>query len=744
MSEFGSAEAAARMRSELSETVSELRYENIIPLLVVQFGLALLLAFSATAFPDPLYGGVAALVLGVLVVAAWCLREFSPQAAAWMIVCGWMGVIWLFVGWVRIGPVVCLLTIPVGVAALTLHVSAGAAVASACTLLLWIGPFSSLVEPQVRWIAIFGVWGTLGMIGLALRPLMTALQWSWSSYEQSRRLLEQARDYQLELRRALADLADANEQLMRLNRLAHGLRAAAEEARQAKERFVAAVSHELRTPLNMILGFGEMILRAPETYGRKLPPALLADLAVIVRNSQHLSNLVDDVLDLSQIDARRVALVREKASLKEIVESAAIAVRPLFESKRLYLDVDVPDDSTVFCDRTRIREVIINLLSNAGRFTEQGGVRVRAWREDGNFVVSVTDTGPGIPAEDQARLFRPFEQLDGSIRRRYNGAGLGLSISKAFVELHGGRIWVESEVGQGTTFYFRLPIEPPASPEPSALRWFSPYLHHEKPIRRSSAPVPVLRPRFVVLEQGNSLQRLLSRYMYQAEIVTVANYQQALEELSKVPTQALVINRFAAGDALEYLKNTANLPYGTPVIICAIPELSDIASSLGVADYLVKPVTREQLLAALDRCVGPEATILVVDDEPDAVQLFWRMLMSSGHKYRILTASSGQEALETLRHEKPDLILLDLIMKDISGFEVIERCSQDARLKEIPIVVLSARDPTSQPIVSDALTVTCQGGLSIQQLLACIEALSQVLSMCGPVAPPTLTAASPD
>ena len=172
----------------------------------------------------------------------------------------------------------------------------------------------------------------------------------------------------------LEDLASANVQLARLNQLAQGMRHAAEDARRAKEEFVANVSHELRTPPNMIVGFSEMMLQAPQTYGKKIPSALLADLAVIQRNSQHLSSLIDDVLDLSQIEVGKMALTKERVAFQEVVQAAVTAVRPLFDSKGLHLKTEVPGDlPLVFCDRTRIREVVLNLLSNAGRFTEHGG-----------------------------------------------------------------------------------------------------------------------------------------------------------------------------------------------------------------------------------------------------------------------------------------------------------------------------------------------------------------------------------
>ena len=282
--------------------------------------------------------------------------------------------------------------------------------------------------------------------------------------------MDAARDAQADLKQAVKDLAEANLQTARLNQLLGMARHAAEEAERAKAEFVANVSHELRTPLNMVIGFAEMIMSAPKTYGR-VSTALRADLAVIHRNSQHLAALIDDVLDLSQIEAGRMALTKERVALGEIIAAATEAIRPLYQTKGLYLRTEAPEGLVVSCDRTRVREVLLNLLSNAGRFTEQGGVTVQARVMGQEVVVSVSDTGPGIAPEDQARLFQPFQQADGSIRRRFGGSGLGLSISKHFVELHDGRMWLESGVGSGTTIFFTLPFEPrrrPVAPHTSA------------------------------------------------------------------------------------------------------------------------------------------------------------------------------------------------------------------------------------------------------------------------------------
>ncbi|MDF1512804.1 MAG: HAMP domain-containing sensor histidine kinase, partial [Anaerolineae bacterium] len=287
-----------------------------------------------------------------------------------------------------------------------------------------------------------------GLMGWAItHTLLTVTAWSLHSYNESRIKIDEVREQRAELLQVQEDLLLANQELARMSDRMRALHQIAEEASQAKAEFVANVSHELRTPLNMIIGFSEVITEAPEIYG-DLPSALIADIISIQRNSEHLAKLVNDVLDLSQVDAGRMALSRTWSSMTDILNDAVKVVRDLYESKGLYLTIDTSSDlPNVFCDTTRVRQVVINLLSNAGRFTERGGVTIKTWQEKHGVTISVTDTGPGIAEEDQAKLFEPFQQLDSSIRRRHGGSGLGLSISKRFVEMHGGKMWLESKRG---------------------------------------------------------------------------------------------------------------------------------------------------------------------------------------------------------------------------------------------------------------------------------------------------------
>jgi signal transduction histidine kinase/CheY-like chemotaxis protein len=670
------------------------------------------------------------LLLYGMIIVAWSLWGWQPQVTRWAIVIELLVVVHLIHAWIGIPGTLGLAAIPVALAVPLVSLPAAVMAAAGetvalVTLGLW-RPWP--MGPAAVPVALTAVWTTLGVMTGMVGRVREVTHWSWVHYQRALDMLEEARDRQVELKEILDDLANANLQLTRLNALAQGLRQVAEEARRVKEQFVANVSHELRTPLNMIIGFSDMILQAPRAYGSRIPPGLLADLTVIHRNAEHLANLIDDVLDLSQIEANQLALTKEYVRIDEVVDAAVTAVRPLFESKGLYLATEMEDDlPPVFCDCVRIREVLLNLLSNAGRFTERGGVHLRTWLEGENMAVSVSDTGAGIAKEDQATIFQPFRQLEGAVRSRYGGTGLGLSISRRFVELHGGRMWFESEEEAGTTFFFQIPVDPLSPATTEALRWFSPYQQHEKRARPSQAPMPTLRPKLVVMDTQGSLQRLLNRYLPGTDVVPAPTLEAAVREMADNPSQALLVNDLSVGDALRRVE-VAGLPYGTMAMICSLPGAPGYADSLGVSDYLVKPVARDALLAALERLGVRSGTILVVDDEPDALRLFKRILTRSERGYRVLRARDGQEAMSVLRDHQPDAMFIDLVMPRMDGFQLLDEKNRDPALQGIPTIVISARDPAGQPVASNALIVTRKGGLSVNHLLTSITTISGILS----------------
>ncbi len=440
------------------------------------------------------------------------------------------------------------------------------------------------------------------------------------------------------------------------------------------------------------------------------------------------------MLDLSQVEAGRMALSRDWVAIEPMITSAQSVAKSLFEAKGLYLNCEIAADlPPVFCDETRIRQVIINLLGNAGRFTTRGGVTLRVHAVEGSVVISVADTGLGIAQKDQLRIFEPFQQADVSTRRRHGGSGLGLTISKQFVEMHGGKMWLESELGVGTNISFSLPIENPThalvlNGGPTVHRAINPEdeIGYRLRTRRSLVPIPDLAERFVLVDPEQTLQRLLHHYLPAAEIEMASDVADAIEALRRSPAQAMVVN-VSPFEPISFA-SLGNLPFGTPAITCWLPGEHEAARRLGVVDYLIKPLSREKLLAALAKMGEKIKTVLIVDDEEDELHLFARMLESHESHYSSLQVTTGQRALSMLRSRKPDVILLDLVMPGMNGFQVLEEKAQDPTIAGIPVIIISSRDPSGDPIVGHTLTVTQANGLSQRNLIACIHTIGEILA----------------
>jgi signal transduction histidine kinase/CheY-like chemotaxis protein len=675
------------------------------------------------------------LVVGLLFTLAYRLSQqyYLLASLVWMAA---MVVVILMGSWLLRNPSLVLLSsiLPL-LALITISGKAGLAAEAIVVALVWVVaqlPFDQPLAASQALLAI-GAGAFFGLLGWAASSeLLGVAEWSISSFEEVRRNLEELREQRLELEQSREDLIHANRELARLTDRLKVLERIAEEARQAKTEFVANVSHELRTPLNMIIGFSDVIARSPHVYGGRLPPALLTDIASIRRNAEHLAALVNDVLDLSQVEAGRMALSRDWVSLQPTITQALSVVKGLFESRGLYLKSEVsPDLPEVFCDETRIRQVIINLLSNAGRFTERGGVILRCQEVGRDVVISVADTGSGIAEKDQKRIFEPFQQADVSTRRRHGGSGLGLTISRQFVEMHGGKMWLESKVDVGTTISFSLPLENP-SPSMGASHilkrsvMLDDEMGYRLRTRRPQVPLPSVKERIVVVDPEQTLQRLLNRYLPGVEVEAAPDVAGAVEALRRSPAQTVIINVSPFEEAPYAV--LSDLPFSTPAITCWLPGGHDAAKRLGVVEYLIKPLSREKLLATLERLGTGIKTVLIVDDEEDELHLFTRMLESDDHSYFILQVTGGQRALSMLRSRRPDVMLLDLIMPGMDGFQVLAEKRRDPSIRDIPVIVISSRDPTGDPIVSNTLTVTQSTGLSQRNLIACIKALGGILA----------------
>ena len=695
--------------------------------LLLFFGLATVFVSQSASlrYEYLVLGWIAALV--AIVAAAISYRWF--EAGYVTLFFGMVCLIALMALWLGPGTVLVLLAIPV----ISLVLMAGWRIGALGAL--GTGAVAVLIghhmgDPVAGTVAVVLVGSTwvLAVVTLTLAEQLAA--WYQADWARSHEQLAEALEQRVELKQAQEDLVHANTELARLTERLNAMRRIAEESRNAKEEFVANVSHELRTPLNMIIGFTEMIAQAPGSYGR-LPARLLADIDVILSNSRHLAGLVDDVLDLSQSDVGRMALSRRWVAIDQIIVSAVSAVRPLFESHGLWLKTQVSDGLQAYCDEVRIRQVVVNLLSNAGRFTNEGGAFITARKEGDNVLISVQDTGPGISVEDQTVIFEPFRRVERRTGGSVKGSGLGLAISRRFVEMHGGRMWVESKEGAGSTFSFSLPVDSPgnaADASPEAGRWFSPYHEYDQRHRPLEAPIRNLSPRFVVVEEGTVIQRLLERYQADAEVVGVPTIEEAVALCQRVPALGMVLNHPDVRRLVIASDAWGDLPYGTPVISCWMPDRQQAAEELGVVGYLLKPVSRESLLAAVVDANPSAKTILIVDDEPDAQQLFSRMVSAADKPYRILLASSGSEALELMRLRRPDLVLLDLVMRGMDGYSVLKIKREDPDLGSIPVIAVSAQDPAGGPLPSNFVAAARSGGLYAQDLLDTIRAVTAVLT----------------
>ncbi len=613
--------------------------------------------------------------------------------------------------------VLFLLGLVVGASGLLINPSAGFLTATLMASGLALGTFfvpGPLIPPSTAWKTGLFAFLTALLLWVAMYPLRMTLQWAWTSYERARHQSEALRKHRGQLSRALKDLDLAYRRLEAMAIELERARQAADEARRLKAEFAANISHELRTPLNLIIGFSEMMALAPHTYGQPLPPAYRGDVQAIYRNAKHLSNLIDDVLDLSQIEAGRMGLAKEQLSLTEVISEAIAAVSHLFETKGLFLITNLAEDiPPIEADRTRIRQVLINLLNNAVHFTDHGGVTLSVTTDRREVIIAVADTGVGIAEEDLPKVFEEFRQLDGSIRRRSGGSGLGLAISKKFVELHGGRMWVQSRVGQGTTFYFSLPIQGESGFSRLPPAW------------ETWARLPSDRERqktVIIVDSEPATARLFERYLDGYRIVQAVNEEEARLLASQELVHALLVIA-PSGETgwLQLRRAREGLP-NIPVIVCTLrggiqdPQLS------GIATYLVKPVSRDQFLTAL-KALGEEVrNLLIVDDDPEIVRLLGRMISSAPRPYRVWKAYSGAQALEMLHKHLPDAVILDLLMPEVDGYTVLEHMRSDARLRELPVIIVTAKGQEEEVITAGLVGITRREGLSIGELMRCLKA----------------------
>ena len=459
---------------------------------------------------------------------------------------------------------------------------------------------------------------------------------------------------------------------------------AVEEMREVdrlKSQFLANMSHELRTPLNSIIGFARVILKGIDGPTTELQQQ---DLTAIFNSGQHLLGLINDILDLSRIEAGKMELTFDQVNIAELITSVMSTAVGLIKDKPIQLKHEIMDDLPLArADAMRIRQVLINFLSNAAKFTEDGQIIVKAHVEDSAkeqpmIRVSVTDTGPGIALEDQSKLFQPFSQVDASLTRKVGGSGLGLSICQHLIQMHGGQIGLQSAINQGSTFYFSVPV-----------------------FQEISEIQGITTNRVILaIDDDPQIISLYERYLQPKgfQVIGLNDPSKAKERAKQLKPFAITLDIMMPGyDGWQVLTDLKSSPEtrDIPVVICSIVEDEEKGFSLGAADYLIKPILEEDLLNALDRLNGDGSIreVLVIDDDLNDLRLLGKMISEQG-KYKTVLAEGGVAGWTTITSKEPHAIVLDLFMPEMDGFTILEKLRQDKKLRNIPVIVITGADLT--------------------------------------------------
>jgi CheY-like chemotaxis protein len=408
-------------------------------------------------------------------------------------------------------------------------------------------------------------------------------------------------------------------------------------------------------------------------------------LTAIFNSGQHLLGLINDILDLSRIEAGKMELTFDDVNIEDLIASVMSTAVGLVKDKSIQLKSDIAEGlPLVRADAMRIRQVLINFLSNAAKFTEEGEIVVQAFVENPEkgqpiVTVKVIDTGPGIAEEDQAKLFQPFSQVDASLTRKVGGSGLGLSICHHLIQMHSGQIGVHSAPGKGSTFYFSIPVA-------------------AKPLQEGQGTERVI----LAVDDDPQIISLYKRYLEPKgfHVVGLSDPAKAKARVTELKPFAVTLDIMMPGyDGWQVLTELKSSPEtrDTPVIVCSIVEDEEKGFSLGAADYLVKPILEEDLLASLDRLNGDGSIreVLVVDDDPNDLRLLGKMIAEQG-RYKATLAEGGPAGWNSIMSKAPHAVVLDLFMPEMDGFTILEKLRQDEKLRNLPVIVITGADLTNE------------------------------------------------
>jgi signal transduction histidine kinase/DNA-binding response OmpR family regulator len=467
---------------------------------------------------------------------------------------------------------------------------------------------------------------------------------------------------------------------------------AAETANRTKSLFLANMSHELRTPLNAILGYSEMLQEEARDRGMD---EFVADLDKINTAGRHLLALINDILDLSKIEAGKMELFLETFDVAGLIEEISVTIRSVAERNQNSLRLVVPPQiGTMHADQMKVRQALLNLLSNAFKFTSAGAVTLEASRQmmDGLewIVLRVSDSGIGMSEEQIGRLFQDFTQADASTTRRFGGTGLGLALTRRFCQMMGGDVTVRSEPQKGSVFTVKLPA-------------------HVREARGDGAGRPTWAPPrggraedggddyVLIIDDDPDQRELLERFLTREgfTVRTAASGDEGLALARQRRPEAVTLDVVMPGmdgwQVLQHLKADDRL-HDVPVIMLTMVDDPERGFSLGAADFATKPVDRQRLSSILRKCVprAGQRTVLMVEDDPAARVMTRNILIKEG--WKVVEAENGRVALERMAEERPSVILLDLMMPEMDGFEFADRVGRNPEWRNIPIVVVTARE----------------------------------------------------